>query len=179
MSGARGIALLLASVALGGALGLSTRPAVRLHQTAGRVVGAINMAADDTVGQLLAATSAAEQTKAQEMSEAAYVECYNAAILQGLDTAASVVAAEKAAREAYLANLVAAASQSAEPAPSELLQQLGFIAKQPSEGRSAPTIFTEGLANLAKEPFGWFFGKPSPLYSSEPPPLWQEKMPEE
>ena len=81
MSGARGIALLLASVALGGALGLSTRPAVRLHQTAGRVVGAINMAADDTVGQLLAATSAAEQTKAQEMSEAAYVECYNAAIL--------------------------------------------------------------------------------------------------
>ena len=40
--------------------------------------------------------------------------------------------------------------------------------------RSAPEIFFGGVNNLASEPKGWFFGKPSPLYSNvaiiEPPP---------
>ena len=32
--------------------------------------------------------------------------------------------------------------------------------------RSAPDIFFGGLKNLVNEPFGWFFGQPSPLYSN-------------
>merc|ERR1719215_71559 len=35
-------------------------------------------------------------------------------------------------------------------------------------GRSAPEILKGGLANLSENPFGWLFGKPSPLYSTEP-----------
>ena len=39
----------------------------------------------------------------------------------------------------------------------------------PAEKRDAPTIFYEGLGNLAKEPLGWLDGaKPSPLRSSLP-----------
>jgi len=34
--------------------------------------------------------------------------------------------------------------------------------------RSAPEIFSGGLANLGKNPFGWLFGPPSPLYSNLP-----------
>merc|ERR1719261_865728 len=37
-----------------------------------------------------------------------------------------------------------------------------------SAGRSAPEILKGGLANLSENPFGWLFGKPSPLYSTEP-----------
>jgi hypothetical protein len=41
--------------------------------------------------------------------------------------------------------------------------------------RSAVEIFKGGLANLADEPFGWFFGAPSPLYSSSPSSSQEEK----
>ena len=34
--------------------------------------------------------------------------------------------------------------------------------------RSAPEIFFRGLKNLFKEPLGWLFGPPSPLYSDSP-----------
>jgi hypothetical protein len=41
---------------------------------------------------------------------------------------------------------------------------------RPSHGseRSAVDIFAQGLANLAEEPTGWWFGAPSPLYSNLP-----------
>ena len=34
--------------------------------------------------------------------------------------------------------------------------------------RSAPEIFFEALVNLGKNPLGWLFGPPSPLYSNLP-----------
>eukprot|EP00316_Scyphosphaera_apsteinii_P011852 CAMPEP_0119315256 /NCGR_PEP_ID=MMETSP1333-20130426/35041_1 /TAXON_ID=418940 /ORGANISM="Scyphosphaera apsteinii, Strain RCC1455" /LENGTH=440 /DNA_ID=CAMNT_0007320553 /DNA_START=103 /DNA_END=1425 /DNA_ORIENTATION=+ len=40
-----------------------------------------------------------------------------------------------------------------------------------ASGRSATSIFFDGLSNLKKDPFGWFFGPPSPLTST------QEAMP--
>lgn len=43
--------------------------------------------------------------------------------------------------------------------------------------RSAPDIVRGGLANLADDPFGWFFGAPSPLYSSSSPPPSQAAEP--
>ena len=33
-------------------------------------------------------------------------------------------------------------------------------------GRSSTEIVAKGLANLAEDPIGWFFGEPSPLYSN-------------
>ena len=42
------------------------------------------------------------------------------------------------------------------------------IAAAASTGRSAPEILKGGLDNLGEAPFGWLFGKPSALYSTEP-----------
>ena len=51
--------------------------------------------------------------------------------------------------------------------------------------RSAPEIFFTGLKNLLKDPLGWLFGPPSPLYSDLPrdaprptyPPAGQRRWP--
>jgi len=44
-------------------------------------------------------------------------------------------------------------------------------------GRSAPEILMGGLGNLGDAPFGWLFGKPSALYSTQPSAdrlMWEE-----
>ena len=40
--------------------------------------------------------------------------------------------------------------------------------KLPGQGRDAQEIFFTGINNLAKDPTGWIFGKPSPLYGDRP-----------
>merc|ERR1719161_3082650 len=42
--------------------------------------------------------------------------------------------------------------------------------KAEGELNNAEEIFMSGMENLGKDPTGWLFGKPSPLYSNEPPP---------
>ena len=37
-----------------------------------------------------------------------------------------------------------------------------------TSGRSAPEILMGGLGNLGDAPFGWLFGSPSALYSTQP-----------
>ena len=46
-------------------------------------------------------------------------------------------------------------------------QRYGDTAVVQSGGRNAKDIFMAGLENLKAEPRGWFFGKPSPLYSNQ------------
>ena len=48
-------------------------------------------------------------------------------------------------------------------APDEVLSP---EAHEKDGQRSAPDIFWNGLSNLADDPLGWFYGAPSPLYSS-------------
>ena len=48
-------------------------------------------------------------------------------------------------------------------APDEVLS---LDAHEKDRQRSAPDIFWNGLSNLADDPLGWFYGAPSPLYSS-------------
>ena len=52
------------------------------------------------------------------------------------------------------------------PAPSSGASD-GAAAKGP-DARNAQEIISGGLTSLGKDPTGWFFGKPSALYSNEP-----------
>jgi len=100
-----------------------------------------------------------QQDKAAEVLEAQQAKAAKLVKAQ-TDAAAKKAEELRAQRErenaAFLAEAEVAWANSWEEPPKE----------QPQ--RSALDIFSEGLQNLQKEPTGWFFGKPSSLYSN----LW-------
>merc|ERR1719460_731045 len=56
-----------------------------------------------------------------------------------------------------------------EEAPKEFGYESAPANARVGTGRSAPEIIAAGLENLGKEPFGWFYGKPSALTSTLAP----------
>lgn len=82
-------------------------------------------------------------------------------------------------RVALLASRAKGSPAQQVPSAAEMRQQIQFFKEQtrqlrrdgaggvPGGLRSAPEIVGDGLGNLANEPTGWFFGRPSPLYSNQ------------
>merc|ERR1740124_1536929 len=52
--------------------------------------------------------------------------------------------------------------------PSKEAPPMSPAAAAAGTGRSAPEILMGGLGNLGDAPFGWLFGSPSALYSTQP-----------
>jgi len=64
-------------------------------------------------------------------------------------------------------------------ADDEIARASSWGEVEPVAQKNAMEIFMTGLENLQKEPMGWYFGPPSPLYSNAlpPPVIRDEGMP--